>query len=97
MGQTNLTYEYNALKEEIFREQRLLKMLEDDLFEVNTTINSLKVRELSGRKFPVRYGLWADLVLAIEQHTRILRYMTEQDYMTLRPRFKNMLRVLMTL
>jgi hypothetical protein len=96
MGQTNLTHEYGVLKDEILREQRLLRLLADDVLELNATIDALYERR--HKKFPISYRTWVDLVMAIETHTRALQLgMTEQDYMALRPRFKNMLRVLRTI
>jgi hypothetical protein len=96
MGQTNLTYEYGILKDEILREQRLLRLLMDDVSEVNATIDALYARRY--QKFPLSYRTWVDLVMAIETHTRALKLgMTEQDYMAIRPRFRNLLGVLRTL
>jgi hypothetical protein len=44
------------------------------------------------------YRTFYELVTAIENHTLALEYgMTERDYMAIRPRFRNLLRVLMTL
>jgi hypothetical protein len=98
MGDRAAVMEYGVLKDEITREMRLLGMLEDDLAAINMVVSNFHWKEHFVEKFKMDYRTFYELAKAIENHTLALRYgMTERDYMAIRPRFRNLLRVLMTL
>jgi hypothetical protein len=98
MGDRAAVMEYGVLKDEITREMRLLGILEDDLAAINMVVSNYRWRYEFKEKIKMDYRTFYELVTAIENHTLALEYgMTERDYMTIRPRFRNLLRVLMTL
>jgi hypothetical protein len=98
MGDRTVAAEYNTLRNEIIREMRLLEIFEDDLATINMVVNNYLWRYEFRQRFKMDYRTLYELVTAIENHTIALMYgMSEQDYMALRPRFRNMLRVLMTI
>jgi hypothetical protein len=98
MGDRTVAVEYDALKNEITREMRLLGIFEDDLATINMVVSNFHWKEQFVEKLKLDYRTFYELAKAIENHTLALRYgMTEQDYMAIRPRLRNLLRVLSTL
>jgi hypothetical protein len=98
MGDRAAVMEYGVLKDEITREMRLLGMFEDDLAAINMVVSNFHWKEQFVEKLKLDYRTFYELAKAIENHILALKYgMTERDYMAIRPRFRNLLRVLMTL